>query len=52
VTGLAPVADLALLRAGVTLRLRDRLAAFSDFGAALGQDFNAQSLEFGLQLSF
>lgn len=52
VEGLAPVADLAMLRAGLSTRLRDRLALFADLGLAQGHDYNAQSVQFGLQYAF
>lgn len=50
--GQAPVADLALVRAGLTARLRERLAAFLEYDASHGGDYSANAIQAGLQVEF
>jgi outer membrane autotransporter protein len=52
VSGQSSVADLAVVQAGVTARIRDRLSAYTDFGLGLAQDYNSQMVSLGLQYSF
>ena len=50
--GQAPVADLALVRAGLSARLRERLAAFLEYDAAYGDGYHANAIQAGLQFEF
>jgi outer membrane autotransporter protein len=52
VSGQAPVADMALLRAGLNLRVRERLAAFVEYGASYGGSYSANAIQAGLQFQF
>lgn len=52
VSGQAPVADLAVLRAGLNARVRDRLTAFVEYGASYGGGYTANAIEAGLQFQF
>jgi uncharacterized protein with beta-barrel porin domain len=52
VTGQAAATDLAVMQAGVTARVRDRLSAYTDFGLGLAQGYNSQTVSLGLQYSF
>jgi outer membrane autotransporter protein len=52
VSGPSPVADMAILQAGLTVRVKDRVSAFADLGMSLGRDYAANSVGFGLQFQF
>jgi outer membrane autotransporter protein len=52
VGGQAPVADLAVLRAGFNLRVRERLAAFVEYGASYGGGYTANAIQAGMQVEF
>jgi uncharacterized protein with beta-barrel porin domain len=52
VSGLAPVADLAVLRVGCNLRVRERLAAFVEYGASYSGSCSANAIQAGLQYQF
>jgi outer membrane autotransporter protein len=51
-TGPAPVADLVVMQAGLTARVRERFSAFVDCSLDLGQDYSAQAVSLGLQYSY
>ena len=52
VSGQAPVADMALLRAGLTARVRDRFAAFVEYDAGYAADYSVNAIQAGLQFQF
>jgi uncharacterized protein with beta-barrel porin domain len=51
-TGPAPVADVAVMQAGLTTRVQGRLSAFADYSLTLGQGYAANAVSLGLQYQF